>query len=129
MESKVKLLIQKLKEMPDFNSVKFVFLFGSYVNKNQNKLSDIDFAIYYDGIKEKRFKFRLKLLSKLPEGFDVQIFQDLPLKLRMSVLKGKFVYYKDIDFVYEIAYQTIKNFEDFKSYYYDYLESRRTKYV
>ena len=56
--AKIKLFLKELKEMPDFNKVKFVFLFGSYAQRKQNKLSDIDFAVYYEGDGQERFKFR-----------------------------------------------------------------------
>lgn len=124
MKDKNNLFMKKLKEMPNFDRVKFVFLFGSYVKNKQNKLSDIDFAVYYEGSKKERFKFRLKLITKLPDNFDVQIFQDLPLYVRIEVLKGKLIHAEDLTFVYDIAYSTIKAFENFKKYYYDYLKRR-----
>ena len=127
MEQKIKLFLKKLKEMPDFANVKFVYLFGSFANNKQNKLSDIDFAIYYDGNSKERFKFRLKLMAKLPDKFDVLIFQDLPLYIRMNVLKGKIIYAKDLTLAYDTAYETIKAFEDFKKYYYDYINTRKLK--
>ncbi len=127
MEDKTDLFMKKLREMPDFDRVKFVFLFGSVAEGNSNKLSDVDFAVYYDGDGRKRFKFRLKLLGKLPDGFDVQIFQDLPLYVRINVLKGKLIYSGDLDFAYEVAYDTIKRFEDFKKGYYDYINLEKIK--
>jgi len=125
-KNKINLFLKKLKEMSDFHRVRFVFLFGSYSSGKQNKLSDVDFAVYYGGNARERFKFRVKLLGELPESFDVQIFQDLPLYVRMEVLKGKLIYNSDLDFVYETAYSTIKAFEDYKKYYYDYIERRPT---
>lgn len=119
---KIKLFLKKLREMPDFDRVKFIFLFGSYALKKQNNLSDIDFAVFYDGNSKERFKFRLKLMAKFPDKFDIHIFQDLPLHVRMNVLKGKIIYAKDLTFAYDTAYETIKAFERFKKYYYDYLE-------
>lgn len=127
MEDKIRLFLKKLKEMPDFNKVKFVILFGSYSQGKQNKLSDIDFAVYFDGDSKQRFKFRIKLGAKLPDKFDIQIFQDLPLYVRIETLKGKLIYARDETFVYDIAYKTIKSFEDFKYAYYDYINMRRTK--
>lgn len=125
MRDKIRLFLKKLKEMPDFNRVKFVILFGSYSQNKQNKLSDIDFAVYYDGDSKQRFKFRIKLMAKLPDSFDVQIFQDLPLYVRIEVLKGKLIYAKDETFAYDIAYETIKKYGDgFKRYYEDYIERR-----
>jgi uncharacterized protein len=44
-------------------------------------------------------------------------------------LKGEVIYAKDGDlsFVSDIAYETIKAFEDFKKYYYDYIGMRKLK--
>ncbi len=127
MDKRIQLFLRKLKEMPDFDKVKFVFLFGSVAGGKQNKLSDIDFAVYYDGNGKERFKFRLKILTKLPDNFDVQIFQDLPLYIRKEVLKGNLIYTKDKLFVYDVAYDTIKRFDDFIEYYQDYLETKKLR--
>lgn len=116
--------MKKLKEMLDFDKVEFVFLFGSVPEKKDNKLSDIDFAVYHSGNKKERFKFRIKLLAKLSDKYDIQIFQDLPLYVRINVLKGKLIYAKNEQFAYDEAYETIKSFEDYKKYYYDYLERK-----
>lgn len=116
--------MKKLNEMPDFKKVEFIFLFGSVSEKKDNKLSDIDFAVFHSGTKKERFKFRIKLLAKLSDKYDVQIFQDLPLYVRINVLKGKLIYSKDEQFAYDKIYETIKLFEDYKKYYYDYLERR-----
>jgi hypothetical protein len=124
---KINNFMKKIKKMPEFRKVKFIFLYGSHAENKQNKLSDIDFAVYYEGNARERFKFRLKLLTKLPDNFDVQIFQDLPLYVRKEVLKGKLIYAKNLTFAYEVAYQTIKAFEDFKKYYYDYINTRKLK--
>ncbi|MBS3075250.1 nucleotidyltransferase domain-containing protein [Candidatus Pacearchaeota archaeon] len=123
----IKLFLKKLKEMHNINRVKFVILFGSYSQGKENKLSDIDFAVYYEGNKKERYEFRKKILIKLPDIFDVQIFQDLPLYVRISVLKGKLIYMKDTKFVYDIAYKTIKDFEMFKKYYYDYINNGKIR--
>ena len=54
----------------------------------EHSSSDIDLWIYYDGDKEEAGDFRFRLLSKLPEIFDVEIFQLLPLYIRIEV-EGK----------------------------------------
>lgn len=126
MKEKINLFMKELKKIPNFNRVKFVILFGSYANGGQNKLSDIDFAVYYEGNKDERFQFRKKILSKLSDKYDIQVFQDLPLFVQINVLKGKIVYAKDLSFVYDMAHDTIKKFDDFKYAYYDYLNRRQT---
>ena len=67
-------------------------------------------------------QFRLKILSELfDDVYDIKIFQQLPLPLRMQVLKGRVLYSDDRPFMYDKAYETIKEFESFKRRYYDYL--------
>jgi len=127
MEEKINLLLKKIKKMPDFDRVNFIILYGSHAYGQPNKLSDYDFVIYFKGEKKERFNFRLNLLSEFPDNFDIQIFQDLPLYVRKEVLKGKLIYTKDLNFVYEIAYETIKAFEDFKKAYYDYIDMEMIK--
>ena len=61
------------------------------------------------------------------EKHDVKIFQDLPLRIKKEVLKAKVLYAEDFTFVYDIAYETIKAFEDFKKYYYDYIGLEKIK--
>ncbi|AGO60305.1 nucleotidyltransferase domain-containing protein [Ferroplasma acidarmanus] len=100
------------------NKVVFIMNYGSYSNNTFHNGSDIDLCIYYNGTLEERQKFRLSMLSSLNDIFDVQIFQDLPLYIRKDVLNGKLLYMKDKS-IYEIARNTIEEFEDFRRGYYD----------
>ena len=119
MDNNVGIFIQKLKKIPGFSNVKFIFLYGSQPTGKANKMSDYDFAVYYNGNERERFDFLIK--SNFNEKFDVKIFQDLPLFIKKEVLKGRVIYAKDRGFVYEVVYKTIKDFESFKRYYYDYI--------
>jgi hypothetical protein len=65
-------------------------------------------------------------LSGLNDIFDVQIFQDLPLYIRKDVLNGKLLYMKDKS-IYEIARNTIEEFEDFRRGYYDAIGLEKIK--
>ncbi len=125
VKKEINLFMKKLREMPDFNRVKFVILYGSQALKRANKMSDYDFAVYYEGNKDARYDF-LKRIN-FNEKFDAKVFQDLPLFIQKEVFKGKVIYAKDLGFVYDIAYETIKRFEDFKKYYYDYIGLERMK--
>lgn len=126
MENNIKkelnLFMKKLRSMPDFSRVKFVFLFGSQALGDSNSLSDLDIAVYYEGNSKERFKFRLSLLVKLPDCFDVHTFQDLPLFMQKEVIKGEVIYSDNPNFLFDVSYSVIKKFEDFKRYYYDYIE-------
>ena len=116
MDREVKLFMSKLSKVNNFESVNFVILFGSRADNTANKMSDYDFAVYFEGNEKRKFRFLLD--SNFDEKFDVKIFQDLPLFIRKDVLKGKILYARDMGFVYDIAYETIKAFDGFKKYYY-----------
>jgi hypothetical protein len=82
--------------------------------------SDIDISRCYEDVDAS--EFRLKVLSDLFDDiYDIKIFQQLPLPLRYRVLEGKILYSDDLSFMYDKAYETIKEFESFKRIYYDYL--------
>ncbi len=120
--------IEKIKKMDKNNKVSFIALFGSYASKSHNKLSDIDIAIYYEGNKKERFKFRIAVSGELGERYDVHIFQDLPLYIKNEIIKkGKIIYKKDIRKVAETYIKVISEFSSFEKYlnhYYDKLEGK-----
>jgi predicted nucleotidyltransferase len=119
-------LLETLKSMKEFRKVEFIIFYGSRAQEISLKSSDIDVCIYYNSKrKEEMNRFRLKVLSKLPSIFDIQIFQLLPLYVRKEVLKGKVLYVKNIGFIYQKAYETIKDFESFKPYFHYYIGMRK----
>lgn len=101
--------------------IKFVILYGSIVEGKQTPLSDVDIAVYYEGTKEERFKFRMELLGNVNDKFDIQTFQDLPLYIQREVLKGRVLYYDDSRFLYEVLRNASKDFDEFKHKFYDYI--------
>jgi predicted nucleotidyltransferase len=114
--------LDRIKNIAGFEKVKFIFLFGSAAAERLRTDSDIDLCIYYDGELEEASRFRFKVLSELAEArYDVHIYQQLPLYVRVEVLKGKLIYCVDTAFVYDVAVETIKDFESFKHRYYDYI--------
>lgn len=107
-------IVSKIKKMGGKN-IKFIILYGSVVEGNATPLSDIDLAVYYEGTKEERFKFRMKMLGDVNDKFDIQIFQDLPLYVRKEIIsRGKILYQKSYSEIFDIFIKTIKSFGDFK---------------
>jgi hypothetical protein len=54
---------------------------------------------------------------------DVQIFQQLPLYIRKRIIgEAKILYCKNSDLLYDLAFQTIKEFDLFEKGYRMYLE-------
>lgn len=120
--------IEKIKNIEGFEKVKFIILYGSAAEERMNKGSDIDLCIYYDGSPEEASKFRFKVLSELFDDiYDVQIFQQLPLYVRVEVFKGRVIYRKDKRLLYEAAIETIKDFDEFKHRFYDYIGEQMIK--
>ncbi|MFW6194822.1 MAG: nucleotidyltransferase domain-containing protein [Halobacteriota archaeon] len=121
MDTKIEETLRKIKKAEGFEKVQFVILYGSAVQGGMTKDSDIDLCIYYEGTSKEALEYRFKVLSELSNGFDVQIFQLLPLYVRVEVLKGEVIYCRDTRFLYETANSTIKDFEEFKPRFYDYI--------
>ena len=95
---------------------------GSVAEGRAREGSDIDLCIYYDGDREEAARFRFAALSELfDDRYDIQIFSFLPLYVRTEVLRGKVIYCPDERFLYDVAYQTIREFNDFKHRLYDYI--------
>lgn len=114
--------LKVIKSRDDFDNVQFIILYGSVSENKDQEGSDIDLCVYYNGNQDEASRFRLETLSELlNDDYDLQIFNHLPLYIRKDVLKGELIYSKENYFLHEVAYQTIKEFEDFKKYYYDYI--------
>lgn len=100
-----------------------VILFGSVAKGISNSLSDVDVCIVLND----KLDFLAMSLKKLEYlslvDYDVSIFQQLPLYIRHRVMKeGKVLFYRNEDRLYELAIETMKEFEDFKRIYHEYLE-------
>ncbi|MRG76261.1 MAG: nucleotidyltransferase domain-containing protein [ANME-2 cluster archaeon] len=97
------------------DKVRFIILYGSKAREEMTELSDIDLAVYYDGDKKERFDFRVKVLGRVGDEFDIQTFQDLPLYIRKDIASsGKVIDYKGYMEIFRIFMRTIRDFEHFK---------------
>jgi len=123
MKIKIKEFLKKIRKLKEFKRIEFIILYGSHANKKANKMSDVDICIYYDADEKEVSKFRLKLLSLF--DYDIQMYQQIPIYIKKEVLKGKVLYVKNLMFLYEVALQTIKEFEEFKARYYDYINVKK----
>ncbi|MCK4365374.1 MAG: nucleotidyltransferase domain-containing protein [Thermoplasmatales archaeon] len=116
----IRSVVNRIKKLGG-KKVKFIILFGSAAEGNQTPLSDIDLAVYYEGPKGERFRFRMKILGRVSDKFDIQTFQDLPLYIQQEVLSGKILYYDESRFLYEMIRRTSRDFDEFKYKFYDYI--------
>lgn len=120
MNHKLK-IIGLLKKFKLLTKTNFVMLFGSVANKTNNPLSDVDICISLNLSAKARLNARIKLSGALPDKYDIQIFEDLPLYLQKNVLSGKLLYCKDRRKLIEKALVVIREYDDFKKVYDYYL--------
>ena len=117
----VKPFLKQLRDTEYFSKIEFIILYGSSLGLYHLDDSDIDICLYLDDEKKSLSKIRLELLKKFNEKFDIQMFQLLPLYVQVELLKGKILYVKDEDRIYEIANETIDECEEFYPFYLDYI--------
>lgn len=124
-EKRLEEAVETIKELDKAGKVQFIILYGSLSEGRENELSDIDLAVNYDGNEGERFEFRVRISGELPNDFDVQIFQDLPLYVQKEVLNGDVLFYRDYDYLFDTFLQTARKYEDFQRHletYYSSLE-------
>jgi len=122
MTKELKIVVNKIKKDKD---VLAVMLYGSYL-RNKKYARDIDICVILSKkmqTKEMSRK-RMKYLSQANDKIDIQIFQLLPLYIRIRILKeGKILFSRNRKKVYEKAYEAIKEYNLFEKYYLDYIEA------
>jgi len=107
-------VITKIRDIGG-DSIKFIILYGSAAKGRSTNLSDIDIAVFYSGDKRERFQFRVKILGRIGNKFDIQTYQDLPLYIQNEILKsGEVLYFSDYTEIFNTFMKTIREFEDFK---------------
>ena len=121
LQKAVDTALRQMQQVPGFNNVRFVILFGSAAKGRMTADSDIDLCVYYEGNRDDAARFRHAILSRLPHlRYDVQIFRILPLSVRVEVIRGIPVFLPDKLFLYETADRTLREFADFRHRLYDY---------
>jgi len=116
-------VLKIIKKAKQDKQIIAVALFGSSL---RGKGRDIDICIFLD----KKYsnlemsKKRLEFLNGLSDEIDLQIFQQLPIYIRIRIIKeGKILFCKNLDHIYKIAIYTKQEFDFFKKAYYMYLNA------
>ncbi|MEK6874066.1 MAG: nucleotidyltransferase domain-containing protein [Nanoarchaeota archaeon] len=95
-----------------------IALFGSMARGEPHR--DIDLCIFLNRKmtnKEMTDK-RIKYLNNASDKLDIHIFQQLPVYIRVRILKeGKILFCNDEDSLYEIAFDIIKEFNLYEKVY------------
>lgn len=119
----VRRLLQFEKRVESDEDILAVMLFGSSLRDASP--SDMDLCMIMrqgDFSRLSLSEKRLDYLRDFPD-YDVRIFQQLPIYIRIRVLKeGKAIFCRDEDSLYDLAIREIREFERFRPIYEDYLE-------
>jgi uncharacterized protein len=123
--NKLIVIPKKIKdELRRDKNVLAVALFGSCARGE--KFRDIDIVLFLNKKLPniEMSKIKLKYSSLFSSKFDIKVFQQLPVYIRIQVLKEcKILLCKNYDVLYEIAFLTIKEFGFYKKLYEMYLEN------
>lgn len=107
-------VVEKIKTIGR-DKVRFIILYGSAAKGEMTELSDIDLAVFYEGDKKERFDFRVTILGRVGNEFDIQTFQDIPLYIQKDIVSsGNVIYYKGYRELFNTFIKTIRDFEHFK---------------
>jgi len=131
-KQKLEKIVRKVKDDEDILAI---MLYGSRIRQTGEEASssdlDICLILNREEIDNKRpgktvspSRKRLKYLSKIdPEMVDLQIFQQLPIYIRKRILEeGQLKYCRDKSRLYDLAYRTIQEYENFAPRMNEYLE-------
>jgi len=87
--------VDVIKTDADFHKIKEIWLFGSLLKNEMSYRSDIDIAVLFDDINlSKATDFRIRIIGRVHDKVDVQVFSALPEKIKKSILKSHRVLYK-----------------------------------
>jgi hypothetical protein len=118
MKNGLERIIEKAKKDED---VLAVMLFGSYTKQSFRPSSDIDVCLI---LKPKEFsnlfmsRKKLEYLTFVPNKYDIQIFQQLPVFIKARILReGKLLLNKNYDALFRVVRDAIKEFDLFKKHY------------
>ena len=109
----------------DDRDVLAVILFGSQARGDAGPGSDVDVCMVLEASVSSGLPASHKRLDYTGGGnLDVKVFQQLPLYIRSRILKeGRVLFVRDEDRLYELAFRTVRAFEDFRPYYQAYLDA------
>lgn len=122
LERKIDGAVESVLALDGSKNVEFIYLYGSVALKKSHPGSDIDLCVCFKGGDEEAFDFVMRCLSAVnSDSFDIKLFRQLPLYIKIEVFKGRLLYSKDIRRVYDIAYNTIRDYDNFIHRFNDYI--------
>ena len=106
-----KLIIRLRKEFEFIkDDVEGILLYGSYACNTADERSDIDICI----IKPGTHGILQRIFQKVGDKYDIKIFEDLPLYIKMNIIENYRVIYGDEPSISFYLYGFRKNWEDMR---------------
>lgn len=93
-------------------------LFGSSILSESYE--DIDITILTT--ETLSIKQKLSILTVMPDKIDLKFFEDLPLYIAKDAIKGKLLFNRNNERIFEIFVSTFQHWEDFKPQFELYLD-------
>lgn len=89
-------MLEIIKEHEWFWKIKEIILFGSLTEKRFHLFSDIDIAVKFkkDIAEKDAFDFRKKIMGRLPDKLDIQVYNVLPDKIKKEIDKNGRIIFK-----------------------------------
>ncbi len=105
-------LLAMLKKEFEFISsdVEGILLYGSYARSNADERSDIDICI----IKPKKRDVLIRIFAKVGDRYDVKIFEELPLYVKIGVIENYRVIYGNEPEISYYLYRFMKKWDDIR---------------
>lgn len=88
-----------------------VYLFGSVSEEKSGHMSDIDVCVIGSNISQNE---KFKIMGLFDDRYDISFFNDMPVWIKIRVLKGVPVIINDRAELYDISFRTLDEYEDFK---------------
>lgn len=92
------------------DDVQGILLYGSHAIQCADERSDIDICL----IKPKNNGILRKVFQKVASKYDLKIFEDLPLYIKMEIIENYTIIYGDEPSISYYFYHFRKNWEDMK---------------
>lgn len=90
------------------DDVQGILLYGSHARKDADERSDIDICL----IKPKNNGILSHIFQKVTNKYDLKIFEDLPLYIKMEIIENYTIIYGDEPSISYYFYHFRKNWED-----------------
>jgi predicted nucleotidyltransferase len=92
------------------DDVQGILLYGSQARQYADERSDIDICL----IKPRNNEILGQVFQKVANKYDLKIFEDLPLYIKMEIIENYTIIYGDEPLISYYFYQFRKNWEDMK---------------